>query len=132
METWPLGQPVVDQRRLVRSIIVHDEVDVQVGRRLGLDGVQELAELHRSVASLAAADHLAGLGVQCGKQRHRAVAQIIVGAPFRLSGTHGQQRAGTVQSLDLGLFVHAQHQRSVRRIQVKAHDVAHLLDEEWI
>ena len=49
-----------------------------------------------------------------------------------LTWAHGQQRTGAVQRLDLGLFVHAQHQRPARRTQIEPHDVAHLLDEERV
>ena len=43
-------------------------------------------------------------------------------AAFDLSGTHGQQRLGAVERLNLALFVHAQDQGAVRRVEVEADD----------
>ena len=126
VEARPFGQPVPDQRCFVGGVVIHNQVDIQIGWDFGLDGVQELAELHRPVALVAAANHLAGLGVQRGKEGYRAVAQVVMGAPFRLPRAQGQQRTGAIQSLDLGLLVHAQHQRPLRRVQVQTHNIAHL------
>ena len=47
VEPRALGQPVSDQRRLVRAVVVHDQVDVEVPRHGGVDGVEELTELGR-------------------------------------------------------------------------------------
>ena len=93
MEAGPLGQPVADQRRLVGGVVVRDQVDVEVGGHLGLDGIEEFAELHGPVPLVATTNHLAGPGVQGGEQRSGAVTQVIhviMGAPFHLSRAHGQ------------------------------------------
>lgn len=45
---------------------------------------------------------------------------------------HWQQGLGTVQSLDLGLLIDAEHHRLVGWVQVKANDVPHLFDKERI
>ena len=37
VESRPLHQPVVNQFRLVRAVVVQDQVDVQVGRQILLD-----------------------------------------------------------------------------------------------
>ena len=58
------------------------------------------------------------------------MAHVIMGAPLHLARAQGQQRPGAVQGLDLGLLVHAQDQRPVRRIKVESHNVPHLFDEE--
>ena len=44
------GQPVSDRGGLVRAVVVHDEVDVQHRRYVGLDGAQELKKLFSSDA----------------------------------------------------------------------------------
>ena len=44
MPAWPFGEPVADQRGLVRGVVVHDEMDVKTVRDRGLDLVEELAE----------------------------------------------------------------------------------------
>jgi hypothetical protein len=52
-----------------------------------------------------------------------------VGAALDLSGAHGQQRLRTIERLDLRFLVDAQHQRFGRRVEVQAHDIAHLRHE---
>jgi hypothetical protein len=49
--------------------------------------------------------------------------------PLGLDGAHGQQRLGSVERLDLRLFVDAEHQGSVGRVEVETHDVADLFHE---
>ena len=43
-----------------------------------------------------------------------------------------QARLGAIERLDLALLVHREHQRLVRRIEVEANDVLHLLDEPLV
>ena len=97
-----------------------------------IDGVEELAKLHGPVAAMTAADDRAGLDVQGREERRRAMAHIVVGAPFDLAGPHGQQRLCAIQRLNLRLFIGAQDQRAVGGIQVEAHDISHLLHEHRV
>jgi hypothetical protein len=52
-----------------------------------------------------------------------------VGAPLDLAGAHWQHRLGAIERLDLALLVDADDDRFLRRVDVEADDVAHLLDE---
>lgn len=56
MPTRPFSQLFPDQWGLVRGIVIHDEMDVELARHGGLDLVQELAELGGTVPSVALAD----------------------------------------------------------------------------
>jgi hypothetical protein len=58
-----------------------------------------------------------------------AVALVVMRASFGQSGTQRQDRGGPIESLDLGLFVHAEYQGAFGRIDVEPHDVADLFDE---
>ena len=42
-----LREPVSDQRGLMRPVVVHDQMDVEVPRHGGVDRVEELPELDR-------------------------------------------------------------------------------------
>ena len=132
MEAGPPGEPVPDQRRLVGGVVAGNQVHVQLGGHLGLDSIERLAELQGPVAAVALANHLTGPGVQSGEEGRGAVAHVIMGAPLGLARTQGQKRPGAVQGLDLGLLVHAQDQRPVRRVEVEPHNIPHLLDEEGV
>src|SRR3989454_3907525 len=102
-------------------------------RRYGrLDRVEEPAEFHRAVPVVKLPDDLAGLDVQRGEERGRAMARVVVGPALHLPGPHRQQRLRAIQGLNLGFLVDAQDQRLVRRIEVEPHDVADLVDEQRI
>jgi hypothetical protein len=62
------------------------------------------------------------------------VADVVVRAPLGLSRAHRQKRlcAIAIEGLDLRVLIHAKHRSSLGRIEVKAYDVAHLLDEQRI
>ena len=60
------------------------------------------------------------------------MADVVVAGPRRGAGQHREHRCGAVERLDLGLLVHAEHQRPLGRIQVEPDDVADLGDEQRI
>ena len=143
----PPGEPGADRRRLVRGVIVHHEMHVEIARHLGVDRTQELEELSGAMALVTTADDLAGRHVERGEQRARTVPLVVVAASLGLAGTQGQQRLRPVERLDLfplradhqrrpwepgKLLVHAQHQRAVGRRQIEPDDVANLVHEERV
>ena len=73
-----LEQPVAHGRGLVGGVVVHDEMDVDIGRDICLDRIEEAAELSRPVPGEAFADHSAGDDVECREQRGRAVPLVVV------------------------------------------------------
>lgn len=101
-----LGESVTHRLRLVRGVVVHHQVDIEVSGHGGLDLIEEAPELAGAVLWVAAADYRACGDVQRRKQRGRAVTGVVVGAALDLAGTHRQQRLGAVERLDLGLLVH--------------------------
>ena len=126
MPTRSTRQPVADQRCLVRGVVVHHQVHVEIAGHGGLDLVEEAAKLGRPVPGKAFADDPAGGDVQSSEQRGRAMALVVVRSPGNLARTHRQHRLTAVQRLDLRLFVHTQNDGVLRRRYVKAHDIAHL------
>src|SRR5690606_1417341 len=60
MEAWMPGEPRFDRWRLVRAVVVHHQMHVQLGRHPGIDGAQEPQELGTTVAPMQLADHFAG------------------------------------------------------------------------
>ena len=55
-----------------------------------------------------------------------------MGVAFDVAEAHGQRRLGAIERLNLGLLIHAQDHRVVRRVEVQPDDVAHFLEEERI
>lgn len=127
--TWALEQPALDQLGFVGGVVVEHQVDFKVRRDGALDKIEKLPKLLTAMSGKALAADLAGGEVQGRKKAGRAVAKVIRRAPFELAGLQGQNGLGAAQSLDLTLLVHAEHQGIDRRAQIKAHDVAHLLDK---
>lgn len=50
-------QPIADQRCLVGGVVVPDEMDLESLGDIGLDLVEELAELGRPMTAVALSDH---------------------------------------------------------------------------
>jgi len=107
MEAWPLRQPIADQLRFVRSVVVQNQVHIQVRRNIFLNRVEEGAKLDRAMATLRLSNQFPGLGIEGGKQTGCAVTRIVMRAAFDLPWAHRQQGSGSVQSLYLRLLVHA-------------------------
>src|SRR3954447_7211463 len=87
------GQPALDGRGLVGRIVVADQVDVEVGRDLGVQLAQELAELAGPVASVQRPDHLAAGHVEGGEQRGGAGPDVVVSSPLGHPGIIGSTGA---------------------------------------
>ena len=114
---------------LVGRIVVEHDVDLLVGRNLFVDGVQGSDELLMSMALHAPADHAAFEHVEGGEQGGRAIPLVVVGHAAATAFLQRQARLGAVESLDLALLVHRQHDGMLRRIDVEADDVADLCGE---
>lgn len=54
---------------------------------------------------------------------------IVVCVTLDLPWFHGQQRLGSIESLDLRVFIDAEHQGVLGRVHVQAYDTADLLNE---
>ena len=119
----PFGEPVADRLGLVGPVVVHDDVDVEISRDVRLDEVEEFAELSGPMARETFADDLSRGDVEGREERGRAVALVVVAAPLRLPGAHRQEGLGTVQGLDLALFVDTENQGTIRRRQIQTDDV---------
>ena len=84
------------------------------------------------VPGFALGDHRAGGHVQGGKQCGGAVADVVVSDTLDVAQTHGQQRLGPIQGLDLRFLVNEEQDCLVGRVEVEADDVTYLLNKEGI
>ena len=126
------GKPILDFRRLVGAVVVHDQMHVQPLRNTGLNRSKELQEFLMAVLPVAFPDDFARGDVQCGEQGGCSVADIVVTSAFGITRRHRQQRLRSVQGLNLRLLIDAQDHRFVRRGHIQAHDIAHLFNEERV
>jgi hypothetical protein len=84
------------------------------------------------VTGLTFREDRTGSDIEGRKQRGGAVADIVVCDSLDVSQAHGQERLGAIQSLNLALFINGEHQGVIGRIQVQAHNVAHLFNKEGV
>ena len=66
--------------------IIHDDVDIEVGRNIPLDLVEELAEFPCAVARHAFPDDRSRLHIESSEQGGDAMTLIVVGSPLGLAG----------------------------------------------
>ena len=70
--------------------------------------------------------------IERGKQGRCSMAHVIMGAALSNSRRQRQHRLRAVQGLDLALLIHTKHHRLGRRLEIQAHDIADLLNEQRI
>jgi AraC-like DNA-binding protein/CheY-like chemotaxis protein len=126
------SKPSAHPRRLVRPVVVENQMNVEVRRRVRVDRVQKLQELLTAMPPVQFANHPAGGHIERGEQRGRPVTHVIMRAPFRLARAQRQNRRGAVERLNLAFFIDRQEQGAIRRAEVQPDDVAHLVDEQRI
>src|SRR5215472_16718536 len=129
MKAGMAQQPAFDRWGFVRAVVVEDQMQFELGRHHGVDGLKKAAKLKLPMTAMEFADHRARLIVERRKQIGGSVAQVVGSAPLSLARTHRQHRLAAVESLDLGLFINAEHHRPFGRVEIEPYDVAQLLDE---
>jgi len=100
----PLGQPALDGGGLVSSVVVQDQVHVEVRGHGRIDLVEEAPELRGSVPAVAGADDLGSLDVEGSEEgdlhemfswrehRHRHFCNGFITHDTRALGSHSQHR----------------------------------------
>src|SRR6266496_4003052 len=81
------GQPCLDDRRLVRRIVVEHDMDIEVGGHVCVDLVEEPTKLDGAMPCMAFADDLPGQDVESSKESRCAVPLVVVRAALDLSRT---------------------------------------------
>src|SRR5271166_6288252 len=122
----------VHLRVLVGSIVIGDEVQIEVLRCLAVDLLEKAQPLDVGIVRLSSRDQFAFENAERGKQCYCAVARIIVRHGARMPGCERQPELGTLERLALALLIAAQHQRLGRRIEIEPDHVPELLLEFWI
>jgi len=125
-------KPFLDLVLLMRRVVVEDHVDGLVLRHLALDEVEETDELLMPVPLHVLSNDRAVEHVECGKQRGRAMALVIMGHGPGTALLHRQGGLSTVKGLDLRLLVEGQHHCVCRRRDIQPDDVVQLLGKRRI
>ena len=126
LEARVLVQPGLHLGRLVGGVVVEHQMHIAPRGHSLVDLSQEAQELLGTMARHAFADDRARFHVQRGEQCGRAMALVIVGHGRGAALLERQARLGPVERLDLGLFIDAEHDRAIRRVEVEPDDIGDL------
>ena len=85
-----------------------------------------------AVAFFAAGEDLAGGNVERGKERCRAVADIVMRHAFDITQTDRKNGLGAVQRLNLALLIPTQDHGLLGRIEIQTDNIADFFDEKGI
>jgi MacB-like periplasmic core domain/FtsX-like permease family len=126
------SEPSPNPRRLVRPVVIENQMDVEFRGDLVVDRVQKPQELLTAVATVTFADDAARRHIQCRKQRRRPVSDVVIGPPLGLARPQRQNGHRAVERLNLTLFIDRQEQCAIRRTQIQPDDVPHLVNEQRV
>src|SRR5271169_473758 len=118
-----LLEELADRWSFVRGEIVEDDVNLLPRRAQGYDLLQKGDELTAGMAGSGFAVDATGGGIQCRIQRERAMPVVLEAVPFGASGRERQDGIETIQGLNGGLLIDAEHGCVLRRVQIEAQDV---------
>ena len=102
-------EPTLHGGALVGAVVVENEVDVEFRGHLLFQLMEEFDELLAPMARQATTDDLAIEDIEGGKQGGGSVPLVIMRLAFRPSRPQGQKGSGSVQRLDLALFIDAEY-----------------------
>src|SRR6266513_3820771 len=101
-------------------------------RILSDHSIHEAQEFSGTAPWEAIGHHFSGLHIQRREQVRRPVPEVVMSPLLGLPEIDRQDRLRTVQCLHLRLLVTGEHDSTLRRIQIQAHNVGHLGLEIWI
>ena len=95
------SQPLLNLRMFVRGVVVDDQMQVHLGHRLVIDGLQDLDPLLMSMVILALRDLGSIEHTQGREERRHAVAFVIMSHCSHQTGEHRQVLQSPIKSLNV-------------------------------
>src|ERR1035437_1025249 len=108
MDVGMLRKELLDAPGLMRREVVGDDVDLPAPALAGDELHEKRHELLGGVPLGRLSQNLSGFRIQSRIQRQRAVAAVLESMPLDSAWRQRQNRIETVESLNGGLFVHAE------------------------
>ena len=124
-----LLEELADGLSFVGGEIVEDDVNLLPRRAQGDDLLQKGDELAAGMAGGGFAVDATGGGIERGIQGERSVAIVLEAVAFGASRRERQDGIETIQGLNGGLLIDAEHGGVLRRAQIQAEDVGRLAFE---
>jgi len=125
VEARVAGEPGADGGVLVGGVVVADHMQLAAWVGAG-NLLEEPQKFLVAVARRALVDDPASRDLQRSEQGGGAMSGVVVCALLRASRPHAAHGLGALEGLELGLLVHAQHDRAVGWVQVEPDDVMDL------
>ena len=94
-----------------------------------VDLSQEALKLSRAVSVVAFSKDGSGGHIQSGEERCGPVSFVLVSVAFWVARPERQEGLCPIESLNLALFVHAEHHCAIGGIEVQPDNVANLVDQ---
>src|SRR5689334_1937396 len=108
---------------LVSSVVIENQMNLPIYGNRFIDLIQETQKLLMPMARLALRDNRSFENIERCKKRGGSMPPVVMRLPFRKAFAQRQYRLGTIESLNLALLIHAQHNRFIRRIHIQPDDV---------
>lgn len=131
-ETRMLGQPLLHSRMIMSRIVVEDKVKVNLFGGMSVKYTQKLQKFLMAMARQTLSDYFSIQSILGGKQGRGSIAFVIMSQCFRLSVLHRQPRLGTIQRLNLTLFVNTKYQRMLRGTNIQANHIMQFFNKKGI
>ena len=96
------SEPSADFGMFVSSVVIDDEMDVEVVRHTAVDLTQESEELLMTVSRFTAGDDSPGGHIESREQSGRAVTFVIMGDAFDVAEAPWGERAEFAEELEPG------------------------------
>jgi hypothetical protein len=107
LETRMTPNPGFHARMFGGPVIIHDQMQIEPGRRFAVNLREETDELLMPVTRHTVADDCAIEHAQRGEQRGRTVALVIVRPRSGASRLDRESRLGPIEGLDLAVLIDA-------------------------
>src|ERR1700728_1092200 len=119
VEAWMTRDPSLYLRMFVGRVVVDDQGQVEIGIGAFIDGVEEVDPLLMAMTLQAFTDHDSRANIEGGEEGGCAVTLVVMSQSPDAPGIHRQAGLGTVQSLNLALFINGEDQGMLGRIEVE-------------
>src|SRR6185436_6988397 len=101
MKTRMACKPSLHRRGLVRAVVIHDQMNIELRRHALIDGAQKLQEFAAAMPPMQFSDDLARDKIQRREQGRGAMADIVMATPLSHPKRQRQQRLGAIECLNL-------------------------------
>src|SRR5215204_634355 len=122
-------EPLLHLGMLVGRVVVCDQMNLLALGCLPVNNPQKLDPLLMTMLRHAGPDHRPIQRIERREQRRGPVALVVMGHRASAARYKRKPWLGSVQRLDLALFIDRKHQRVLWRVQVKPDDIVQLLQE---